>query len=124
MIHFALLVAGVWANFRDPRMLALTFVVAASVFVPVPKESYEAYYDLCILGELIVAGAATCLRTPASGAIAALCALLVLSHVLGYHLDGSPPLSPYRILVKIFEHAEMVACIILSNPLRGKLRNT
>lgn len=124
MIHLALLMAGLWFNAGNRKMLALTALVAASVFVPVPKESYDGYYTLCILGELTVAAGSMWLGAPASEAVAAICAALVASHLLGYYLDGSPPLSPYRILVPIFEHAEMVACIILSNPLRGKLRNT
>lgn len=110
-------------NATNRRMLALTLVVSASIYVPVPRHTYEAFYIFCIASESAVAGVAWLLRAEASTAIIVLCALLNLAHVTALQLDGFPPFSPYRLIVPIFEHAQIIACIILSNTLAPKLRN-
>lgn len=121
MIYLALL--AVLINANDRRMLALTLVVTASVYVPVPRETYETYYIFCMASECAVAGSAWLLRANASTAIIGICMLLTLAHATAFHLDGFPPLSPYRLVVPLFEHAQIIACIILSNTLAPKLRN-
>lgn len=105
-------------NFCDIRMLALTLVVGAAIFVPIPPSHF---YLWCIVAELVVMLWAYMLHAPASQLVILLSGLLVMFHLLGLWLNGYPPNSPYHYLVKICEHAELVACIVLSQrPKRGK----
>lgn len=104
-------------------MLALTLLVGASVFAPVPSHSEFAFYGFCIAAELTVALVAWGLRARASGMIVNVCVLLVITHLMGYALDGSPPFSPYRSLVKLLEVSQLVVCLALSPVLAPFLRN-
>lgn len=119
----ALLLIGLAVNLPDRRALALTALVGAAVFVPVPRESAFQFYSFCMLGEIVVAVSALVSRAPAASAIMNLCVLLIIAHVLGYALDGSPPFSPYRGIVKLLEVTQLAMCIVLSPVLAPLLRN-
>lgn len=115
-----LLLLSVACNLRDSKMLWLTALVGLAVFVPVPPGSF---YAFCAVGELAVALLAYALAADASKVIWRISTLLMLFHGCGYLFDGYPIESPYHMLVKIAEHAELVACILLSHPFTGRLKN-
>lgn len=118
-----LLLAALVVNHSDRRMLALAVLVGASIFSPVPHESAAQFYLFCISAEILVAISAYALRSNASGAIVDLCVLLVLVHIMGFAMDGSPPFSPYRGLVKLLEVLQLLLCIALSPIIAPILRN-
>lgn len=119
-----LFTAGLWLNRSDRRMLALTVLVAASVFLPVPRDSAEQFYLFCIAAETVVALVALALiRARGSELIASLCIVLIVVHVMGYIMDGYPRLSGYRILVPILESLQLVACLCMSPAIYPRLRN-
>lgn len=119
----ALLATGLILNVGDRRMLALTALVGASVFIPVPRETPEHFYFFCIAAEILVAILACTTRARAAGGIVDLCVLLVIVHAMGYAIDGSPPFSPYRGIVKLLEVTQLAFCIVLSPILAPILRN-
>lgn len=118
-----LLVTGIILNFLDARMLALTVVVGLNIFLPVPSETQFEFYSFCILYETVVAVFAYATQKEAGFLIANTCALLVIAHLMGYALDGSAPLSPYHVIVKLLETLELGICIALSPVLSPILRN-
>lgn len=118
-----LITIGMILNRKDCRMLALTTLVGASVFLPVPRETAEQFYTFCIAAELSIGLCALALHNGAGILIAELCALLVAAHLMGYALDGSPPFSPYRYIVKLLEVSQLVVCVALSSKLAPLLRN-
>ena len=119
----ALLATAVVLNLREPRMLALTALVGVSVFLPVPAHSQLAFYGSCVTMELLVGISAILLRPRGGLIIFEMCVALILAHIMGYALDGSPPLSPYRIIVKLLELSQLAACVALSPVLLPVLRN-
>jgi hypothetical protein len=127
MLHLAygvLACFGLWLNRSDRRMLALTALVVASVFVEPPTATAEAFYSFCIASEVTIAALALMLRCRASVLIAEVCAVLVIAHFMGYAYDaGSHPLSPYRGIVKLLESIQLLACVALSPILAPLLRN-
>jgi hypothetical protein len=118
-----LLTFGVLLNISDRRMLALTLLVGASIFMPVPRDTALQFYSLCIAAELLVGVLAYALHARASGLITDVCAVLVIAHMLGYALDGYPPFSPYRSIVKLLEVSQLLACVALSPLMAHLLRN-
>lgn len=119
-----LLFVGLAVNYSDRRMLALTALVGASVFVPAPRETAEQFYLFCAAAELAVALFACMLRARSSSAIVDICVLLAIVHAMGYAMDGNPPFSPYRGIVKLLEVLQLVMCIALSSILAPILRNS
>lgn len=121
MISYAILLCFALAlNASDRRMLALTVLVGAGIFAPVPAANF---YLICILAEALIALIALRLATRASGPIVKISTLLVAFHALGWLLDGYPITSPYHIMVQICEHAELAMCILLSNPTLRKVQH-
>lgn len=121
----ALLALALILNWRSARMLALTFLVGVSIFVPVPRMTAEVFYTFCIVMEIAVAAAAWALDDDSSAGewMALICVLLVITHIFGYVQDGSGPFSPYRMIVKILEVSQLVACVVLSPIAAPLLRN-
>lgn len=118
-----LLAAGLALNLKGRRMLALTVLVGASIFLPVPRETAEQFYSFCIVAELAIGVCALALRNGAGVCISELCALLVVAHLMGYALDGAPAFSPYRYIVKLLEVSQLLVCVALSPKLAPILRN-
>lgn len=118
-----LLLAAMVANRADWRMLALTALVGASLFVPAPRTSQADFFLFCAGFELLVLVGALVLHTRASPPVAAICTILILSHLAGFMLDGGLPLSPYRIIVKLLEAMEILSCFLLAKPVTDYLRN-
>jgi len=119
---FFLAVATV-LNLKDRRMLALIGIVSINIFYPIPMDSYYGFYVYCIMLEIMVAVVAVFYPSRASCLTLHICAALIIAHVMGMSLDGSPPLSPYRVIVKILECAHIAACLALSTVLMPHLRN-
>ena len=115
--------SGLVLNFLDRRMLALTVMVGVSVFIAVPSDTAEQFYAFCIAAETLVALLAWGLRSEAGALVATLCVLLIVAHCMGYAVDGSTPLSPYRVIVKILEFSQLLVCVALSPVLAPILRN-
>lgn len=118
-----LLLAGLAVNVLDRRMFALTALVGASIFIPVPHDTAVQFYVFCASAEIAVGLLAIVFRARVAGAIVNLCILLVISHALGYVLDGSLPFSPYRGVVKLLELMQLAACLVLSPSVAPLLRN-
>jgi hypothetical protein len=118
-----LLAIGLALNLKDRRMLAVTALVGASLFIPVPRDTALHFYSFCIAAECVVALVALRIGGRGAVSIAELCLLLVIAHCMGYALDGSPPLSPYRVIVKLLETSQLVCCIVASPYIATRLRN-
>lgn len=118
-----LLGAGIIANLRDWRMLALTCLIGVNVFVPIPSSTAVEFYSYCILAETFLIIGAVLLRTKASPLVIELATVLIIIHVMGYSLDGSEPLSPYRVIVKVCEYLQLLICIAFSSGILPSLRN-
>lgn len=118
-----LLFVALLLNLGDRRMLALTAVVGVIFLIPAPVASADQFYSYCIVAEVGVAAAALLIRAAATEAVIEACVLLVAAHVMGYILDGSHPLSPYHVLVKILEFVQIAACAVFSPAVMPLLRN-
>lgn len=114
-----LLVLAIVVNIGDIKMLALSIVIGAGIFFPVPAQYF---YQTCAFGEFLIALAAFKLDAAASKTIVRISMFLLLFHFMGFILDGYPPESPYHIMVKTFEHAELLACILMSTFLMKKIK--
>lgn len=120
MQSYAILLAVALAiNLRDRKMLALSALVGAGVFAPVPDANF---YLICALGETLIALAACRIGAAASLFVARVSILLVAGHALGYFTNGYPPESPYHLFIKICEHAELIGCILTANYFTKGLR--
>lgn len=104
-------------------MLALTLIVGFSLLVPVNRfTDYSNFYAVCAGAEILWALLALRLRTQASYFIVAMCTMLVAYHLNGWYFGGYQHQSPYRVLVKICEYAEILACCLFSNPILRLLK--
>lgn len=117
ILYAPLLIVAIAMNIGNWRMFVLTLVVGAGIFVPIPDVHF---YAICALVECLVAASAIIIAAPASKFVFRVSMMLVLFHFIGWWLDGYPPESPYHLLVKILEHAELVACILMSTLFLGK----
>lgn len=121
--YACLLAVALTLNRKDRRMLALTALVGVSIFIPVPRDTALQFYTFCIAAECVVALVALRIGGRGSIAIAELCVLLVIAHLMGYALNGHPPFSPYRVIVKLLETSQLVCCIVASPYLAARLHN-
>ena len=101
-------------------MSALTMVVGAGIFVPIPDQWF---YLTCMAVELVVAIMAYRIGAAASSMVIRMSAMLMMFHGLGWVFDGYPEYSPYHIAVKFLEHAELIVCILLSPPIKKRFYN-
>lgn len=117
-----LLAIALIANCKNRHMLWLVAAVG-STLIAEPPDDYVGFYIFCIGAEMGVIIIAVLLRAEASTAVILICLGMITVHVSSYLLDGYPPLSPSRLIIPILEHAEIAACIILSNPLNGRIQS-
>lgn len=110
-------------NLRDRRMLTLTFVIGINIFYVVPSHSQAAFYGTCIALESMVLAVAVFSGSRASGVSVFACVLLIITHFMGWTLDGSQPFSPYQLIVKFLEIIQLLACVALSPVFTPILRN-
>lgn len=115
--HYVLIALALWFNAKEPRAFLLSAIVGLSVIIPIPAKTAAGFYFMCGAAELIVGALALWLNTTASRYVVTMCVCLLAFHLLGFYLDGYPQNSPYRILVKIAEYAEIISCIVLSKPI-------
>jgi len=121
MIGYAVvLCVALMLNTRDSKMLALTLLVAAGIFAPIP-DAY--FYLVCMLIELLIALVAYKIAAPASQMIVQVSSLLIVFHAIGWWLDGYPENSPYHAGVKCLEYAELVLCCFFSRPILARLQH-
>ncbi len=118
-----LLGAGLIANLRDWRMLVLTILVGINIFVPIPSDTSTQFYFCCILAELFLILGALLVDSKASILVVEVATVLIVAHIMGNALDGYPALSPYRIIVKICEYAQLFICIVFSQGILPTVRN-
>ena len=118
MAYALLLCLGLWSNRLDARHLALTFIVGAGVFLPLPDFSNtpKLFYLSCLAGELCIMLAALRRFDCMGQVITYLSILLCICHVVGFFIGPQPHLSPYRVVVPLLEYAELVTCAITSKP--------
>lgn len=95
-------------------MLALTMLVGASIFSSPPMDSRMHFYLFCIMVELAVILFAISYKSDAYKIIAYICAAMIVCHVAGFAFKGGLLLSPYRILIKIFECLQLLTCVAFS----------
>ncbi len=112
--HYALIILALVLNYGYWRSFAVAAIISTSLVLPIPAVNF---YLICALCEVVIGLLALRLMTPVSYFIFTVSAMLVAFHVLGWYLDGYPAGSPYRLLVKICEYAEISACSLFSKPL-------
>jgi hypothetical protein len=121
MIWYGILLSAALAmNMRDWRMLTLSAVVGAGIFMPIP-DAY--FYLICSIVEAGVALVAILLNARASRPVVRVSLLLAIFHGLGWWFNGYPPESPYHYMVPICEYTELVMCILLSRPFPQRSEN-
>lgn len=104
----------------DRRGMLMCALVGWGISVPIPDHHFYAW---CVVVELLVTLGAIGLRTPATQPVYSLALSLSAFHYLGFKFNGYLPESPYHFLVKIAEHAQLVACILFSQPILGRLKH-
>lgn len=115
--------AALVLNLTDRRMLFLTLVIAANIFAPIPAHTQAQFYGTCIVAELLVAAAWTFWSGRGSNLVTFTSFLMIICHFGGWILDGSSPLSPYRLIIKTLEFSHILTCVALSPLLLKTLRN-
>lgn len=105
-------------NWGDRKAICLALVVGFSLVVPVNQfaSSRENFYLLCGLFEILFALIALYINTRASSFIVLMCVILLSLHVVAWDLDSHNIDSPYWLLAKVVEHAQIVACIAFAAP--------
>lgn len=98
-------------------MLALSLVVGAGIFAPIPD---PLFYLICMLVELLIGLLALRIDAQASALVVRMSAMLFVFHGLGWALDGYPAASPYHAAVKFLEHAELALCCLFSRPILAR----
>lgn len=119
----ALLSLAAVLNLTDRRMLVLILAVGINIFFPVPAFTQAQFYGTCIALELMVLVVAVFYSARASSVSVFACVLLIITHFMGWTLDGSQPFSPYQLIVKFLEVIQLLACVALSPVFTPILRN-
>lgn len=112
------MLVAVYFNKKDVRMLLLTFIVAAGIFIPIPDKNF---YYWCIVAEIGVALSSAIIWARASIFIIFFSIQLIFLHLSGMNFNGYLENSPYRIAVKITESSELLTCILLSKPILRRI---
>lgn len=121
--HLMLLAVALVFNWGDRRAICLTLIVGLSLIIPVAAFTTRAnFYLVCALFEVLIALLALRINTRASDFIVGVCFLLVAFHITGWMVGGHKIDSPYRLLAKIAEYAEIIACIAFAKPILRLLK--
>lgn len=111
--HYVLIVAAVFLNRKDRRMLALSLMIGFSILVPVGRYTTRAEFcTICITADVLLGLLAFYLNTRASNFVLIVSAILCTLHVAGWWYGGWLPESPYKILEPACEYAEILACSV------------
>ena len=106
--YVILLVLSVLFNATNLRVLALTAIVSAGIFLPVPAEHFYAW---CSLIEICVFACAMLIGGGQAYAIAILSAMLIVIHFIGWSVDGTKS-DTYLYFVRLYEHSELIVCLL------------
>jgi hypothetical protein len=116
--YYVLISAAVLINFQDSRMVLLSLIVGLNLLTPINQfTTYDTFYPVCIFAEILTALCALGLRTKASYFICHTCGMLIAFHLVGWAYGGYLPDSPYRVLTKMMEYANILACCFYANPI-------
>lgn len=124
MIYYALLLCvGLWLNRHDTKMLALTLVVAAGIFIPISNQcsAYE-WFLKCIGVEIGVIFLSRMLKIIAADVVCLIGYGLILAHLVGWLGWGSFGSSSYRIIVPMLEYSQQIVCILFCPFILDKIR--
>jgi hypothetical protein len=122
--HLLILTVALVLNWGDRKAIYLTLIVGLSLVLPVASFTWRSnFYLVCGLFEILFALCALRINTRASEFVALMCVMLFAFHMIGWDVGGHPPDSPYRLLVKIAEYAEIIACALFANPTLMLLKN-
>lgn len=122
--HLLLLTVALVINWGDRRALALTLVIGLSLVIPVNAFTTRSnFYPVCSLFELLIILCAFHIDTRASRFVILMSIMLIGFHMVGWQAGGHKIDSPYRLLAKIAEYAEIIACIIFAKPILRLLKN-
>ena len=124
MIAAALLIlAALYLNRADERMLMLTTAVGVSYFLPVYLITVPVtWYYACVATEATVFIAALVLRARASESIMFLCLMLSLCHITGLVFPIHAATNPYEIIVPYLEYLELLSCSLFSTCITNKIK--
>lgn len=115
VLHYVLIVAAVFINRKDRRMLALSLLIGLSILLPVGSLTSRNLFwfcTVCITSDLVIGLVAFYLNTRASNFVLVVSAVLCAIHVTGWWFGGWLPESPYRVIAPLCEYAEIVACSV------------
>lgn len=122
--HWLLFAAALVINWGDRKAICLTLIVGLSLVIPVNQFTTRAnFYLVCSLFEILFALIAMRINTRASDFVVLMCVILFGLHMVGWNAGAHKIDSPYRLLAKIAEYAQIVACIAFANPLMRLLKN-
>lgn len=122
--HSILLTIALILNWGDRKAICLVLVIGFSLVVPVNQFTHRSnFYLVCGLFEILFALMAFRIDTRASGFIIMMCIMLLAFHMVGWQTGGHKPDSPYRLLAKIAEYAEIISCIVFAQPIMRLLKN-
>ena len=127
MKYLPLLIVASLLNWQQKQALFLTLIVGLGLVIPVPKEyGALAWYSICAGIDFTIFIIALNSRAMFSIPIAALSALFITIHYIGWTFDGYPPDSPYHYFARTIGFTELFTCAILSNPIinyvKGKIK--
>lgn len=122
VLYAALTILALWFNRADTKMLLLTSVVAGSFFVEPPTDTPLQFYVTWITVDLAVGLFAFYLRAAASEWIFEIALVMVAAHVMGWHLEGYRPLSPYKAIMHICEFTQILVCLVASRQAAAYLK--
>ncbi len=113
VLHYVLIVAAVFINRKDRRMLALSLMLGFSLLAPVGSfTTRDTFCMIVISADVLLGVLAVYLNTRASSFILIMSAMLCAIHVTGWWFGGWLPGSPYRMLAPLCEYAEIIACSV------------
>lgn len=122
--HLLLLTVALVINWGDRNAICLTLMIGLSLLIPVNQFTTRSnFYLVCGLFEILFALIALRIDTRASDFVILMCVILFGLHMVGWDAGGHKINSPYRLLAKIAEYAQIVACIAFANPLMRLLKN-
>lgn len=105
-------------------MLALSLIVGFSLLVPVGLfTTYYTFYPVCAAAEVLFALLAAYLCARASYFVCNIWVMLIPFHLIGWAYGGYADDSPYRVLIKMLEYAQIVACCVYSKPFMNLIKS-
>ena len=115
VLHYVLIVAAIFLNRKDRKMLALSLVIGLSILAPVGHFTNKAEFcTICIASDFLLGVLAIYLDTSASAVVLIMSGALCAWHLAGWWYGGWLPDSPYHLLSQACEYIEISACCAFS----------